>query len=78
MLGQGLKIQSRGYNNGYKDLILQSSRDVTISRKKVGEIFLDCARTTISGDYVAYGTKMQWLIQKTMGKGHYIVSKPQR
>lgn len=58
-LGQGLKIQCRGLNNGYKDLILESLRgNVTVSAGAgSAEIFLDCARTIIYGDYIAYGTK---------------------
>ena len=58
-LGRGLKIQCRGYNNGYKDLILEStSGNVTVSaRAGLANILLDCAKTIITGDYIATGTK---------------------
>lgn len=69
-LGQGLKIQCRGYNNGYEDLILESaSGNVTVSAQTgSGEIFLYCARTIISGDYVAYGTKNAMVNTENYGK----------
>lgn len=69
-LGQGLKIQCRGYNNGYEDLILESSSgNVTVSAQTgSGEIFLYCARTIISGDYVAYGTKNAMVNTENYGK----------
>lgn len=69
-LGQGLKIQCRGFDNGYKDLILESSSgNVTVSAQTgSGEIFLYCARTIISGDYVAYGTKNAMVNTENYGK----------
>lgn len=69
-LGQGLKIQCRGLNNGYKDLILESlSGNVTVSAGAgSAEIFLDCARTIINGDYIAYGTKNAIVNTENYGK----------
>lgn len=69
-LGQGLKIQCRGFDNGYKDLILESSSgNVTVSaRAGSAEILLYCARTIISGDYVAYGTKNAMVNTENYGK----------
>ena len=69
-LGKGLKIQCRGFNNGYEDLILESLRgNVTVSAGTgSGEIFLYCARTIISGNYTAYGTKNAMVNTENYGK----------
>lgn len=69
-LGRGLKIQCRGYNNGYKDLILEStSGNVTVSaRAGLADILLDCARTIITGDYIASGTKNAIVNTENYGK----------
>jgi len=69
-LGRGLKIQNRAFNNGYEDLILESlSGRVTVSAGAgSGEILLYCARTIISGDYVAYGTKNAMVNTENYGK----------